>query len=524
MAPTVKRALVIWSKENKTGIEPLSSVPPNARFDNAVSPVMFSGDKKYYPAKIVMISENLRDLETRQVAEEAEILNLQGRKESEIQDRSRRNRRQMVAAGAASSRDVAKALGMQPPVPKDMEATHKAAQKAKKDAKDLSTKAQLNADGVVLDSVRRDIFGVTGPSEQSKDNDSYSEGDDRQSVSSFGIDVISYDDDDDDHDGSQTAGNDEVGRTKSEKWCCCRSCRVLQKYDSLVYHNFLKDIFQLFEANAECDDVKYLELLPIPPEAKKVELTTGSGVFISASQKDQLKVDFRNKPTGLVRETLFALYGKQAFSVLTVTGKGKKKGAYTTPDNVNKAICCFVNRNVDKEKKIKLTDLSSLINKRAPEWRSKSTPSPKLHKKMMKKKQLQQSPFQVSPLKRTPQKTPLKTPQKTPVKSPLKTPVKSPLTKNSFTVQQPFDNQHSGWNVTSKQQNGVYEGSSTTGAWGPNYYSSYQYWNQAQQWGPPHRTQQWGPPHQTTTDQSWEACSGPGPSLPQAEPSQYYNL
>ncbi|KAK3916606.1 Myb-like protein J, partial [Frankliniella fusca] len=309
-----------------------------------------------------------------------------------------------------------------------------------------------------------------GPSEQSKDNDSYSEGDDRRSVDSFGIDVISYDDDDDDHDGSQTAGNDEVGRTKSEKWCCCRSCCVLQKYECLAADppkfkqqlslpQFSEGYISTFEANAECDDV---------------ELTTGSGVFISASQKDQLKVDFRNKPTGLVRETLFALYG-------------------------------FVNRNVDKEKKIKLTDLSSLINKKAPEWRTITLP-------------LKRTP------QKTPQKTPLKTPQKTPLKTPLKTPVKSPLTKNSFTVQQPFDNQHSGWNVTSKQQNGVYEGSSTTGAWGPNYYSSYQYWNQAQQWGPPHRTQQWGPPHQTTADQSWEACSGPGPSLPQAEPSQYYNL
>jgi hypothetical protein len=46
----------LWSRENKVGIESLSNVPRNARFEGALTPVMFSGDKKYYPAKIIMIS------------------------------------------------------------------------------------------------------------------------------------------------------------------------------------------------------------------------------------------------------------------------------------------------------------------------------------------------------------------------------------------------------------------------------------------------------------------------------------
>ena len=71
----------------------------------------------------------------------------------------------------------------------------------------------------------------------------------------------------------------------------------------------------------------------------KVELVTGKGVFISLSEKEQLKVDLRNKPTSLARETLFALYGRDVFQVLTITARGQKKGSYTFPDSVLKAVC-----------------------------------------------------------------------------------------------------------------------------------------------------------------------------------------
>lgn len=50
------KVLVLWTRKQKTGIEPLSNVPENARFSGAVTPVCFSGDKKYYPGKIVMMS------------------------------------------------------------------------------------------------------------------------------------------------------------------------------------------------------------------------------------------------------------------------------------------------------------------------------------------------------------------------------------------------------------------------------------------------------------------------------------
>ena len=72
-----------------------------------------------------------------------------------------------------------------------------------------------------------------------------------------------------------------------------------------------------------------------------MELSVGKGVYIALSDKEQLKVDFRNKPTALARETLFTLYGKDAFQVLNVTVRGQKKGAYAIPDKVLKAVTCM---------------------------------------------------------------------------------------------------------------------------------------------------------------------------------------
>lgn len=78
-----------------------------------------------------------------------------------------------------------------------------------------------------------------------------------------------------------------------------------------------------------------------------MELTTGRGVFISASKKDELKVDYRNKPTTLVRETLYALFGPDAFRLNNVTGRGSKQGTCGIKEDVLRAVSSkFYLRNV----------------------------------------------------------------------------------------------------------------------------------------------------------------------------------
>lgn len=50
------KALVMWTRESKFTIEPIASVPRSSRFEGAVTSVRFSGNKKFYPARVIMIS------------------------------------------------------------------------------------------------------------------------------------------------------------------------------------------------------------------------------------------------------------------------------------------------------------------------------------------------------------------------------------------------------------------------------------------------------------------------------------
>lgn len=55
-----RKVVVYWVKDKKVGIENLSCVPEGSRFVGAATPVQFHGDKKFYPAKIKLISGEYR--------------------------------------------------------------------------------------------------------------------------------------------------------------------------------------------------------------------------------------------------------------------------------------------------------------------------------------------------------------------------------------------------------------------------------------------------------------------------------
>lgn len=56
MVKKVLQAVVHWTRDDKIGVEKLTSVPRDKRFVGSLTPIMFSGDKKFYPAKIMFIS------------------------------------------------------------------------------------------------------------------------------------------------------------------------------------------------------------------------------------------------------------------------------------------------------------------------------------------------------------------------------------------------------------------------------------------------------------------------------------
>lgn len=132
--------------------------------------------------------------------------------------------------------------------------------------------------------------------------------------------------------------------------------------------------------------------------------------MISKTVKEELKVFYKNKPSPLVRETLFALYGEQRMRSYNITARGNKPGTYGLQDKVLEAVrgklrfsenldfpllllsilllfvlfSDFVNRQVSAERKMKLSGICKLINKRAPEWRRpKSKPKRKASSKVI---------------------------------------------------------------------------------------------------------------------------------------------
>ena len=69
-----------------------------------------------------------------------------------------------------------------------------------------------------------------------------------------------------------------------------------------------------------------------------MELSKGTGVFVSIREKKQIKVDYADKPHQLAKEALFAIFGREAFSSLTVTARGKRTGSFGIKPNVIAAV------------------------------------------------------------------------------------------------------------------------------------------------------------------------------------------
>ncbi|KAK3920364.1 Annexin C1 [Frankliniella fusca] len=425
------RALVVWTKENKIGIEPISNVPANARFAGAVTPVRFSGDKKWYPGKVVMLSDCNTALEEK-CKEMAEQL-LKEKDVSKPKREGKRKRKSVTGDGKASEQDVARALGSKVPLVRHLQEAKGSTEKAKKTAEVQRRTGQDKTDRSILELPRYGYmyallsvilfdfhFSENNHSQKPKAGAKEPEEDFENNEDSTDDEP---DDANDSNDDLKDGGEAEEDETSTEKWCQCNVCQVLQKYDDSLYLNFLSDMTKLYAAkSSKCR--RFLVLQAILPRCKQSELVPGSGIYIKSSAKDEIRVDFKNKPSSLVRETLYALYGKEQFKVLQVTARGIKRGSYGIQEDVLKALVEFVNKNCEAKKALTLKSLVIIINKRAPEWRrgEQSSRSPR------KKKNRVTSPISLkvtstSPFKCTPLKSPRASLQQSPRLSPRPSPV-----------------------------------------------------------------------------------------------------
>ncbi|KAK3916378.1 Sensory neuron membrane protein 1 [Frankliniella fusca] len=367
------RAVVYWQKENKVGIEPLKHVVESGRFENAVTTAKFTGDRKYYPVKVLMISANDEELDGKVSEVERQIEDA-----AKSKDLPKRRRRAHVrSASQASDQDVARAVGGKVPVPIQLLSESQDIQKENKTAKLSKTSGQKLLDSNILCQVRRSLNPAFQNSLCKPQGGEVSGGncdvavvqteEKRQSLCDDESSVDEHSDDDEDLQVRSAGPSTSNSNTDLSGF--------LSKYSNSMFTEFLRDLLALMEAKSE-EEIKLLTLLPIKPEAKPVALTSSYDVKIPMAVKDQLKVDFYNKPNALARETLFALYGKEAFRTLRVNGRGTKKGTYGVHDDVLKAICCFVNRHINKAEtdEYKVTQFVKMINKRSSDWQ-KGTPA-----------------------------------------------------------------------------------------------------------------------------------------------------
>ncbi|KAK3922481.1 Dihydrofolate synthase/folylpolyglutamate synthase [Frankliniella fusca] len=409
-----QHAVVYWTKDQKAGIEPLNNVPENSRFEGSVTTVMFSGDRRWYPAKVIMISDDMDALSAKEEEIALSILEQKKKDDTKSLPRTRGKRKSSVVVGVASERQVASAVGAKPPVPKHLTAEHKAASQAKKNAKMHNRSGQDQLDNQVLNKVKVNLMGSFNNQNDEKDESSCGEDmHDDNELDTKDADDRELDSETSDSEmmhTSNVSGAEKEMSSSTPKWCGCTPCTTLEKYDSPTCIAILKDVIKLYEERDgdSSSKPKYLKLQLIPEGVRQVELTIGSGVHISRAVKDQIKVDFVNKPSALIRETLFALFGKQPFRTLAITARGNKPGTYGIEESVLIALNAFINRHL--EKKMKLTEVVAVINKRAAEWRSKSkTPSPKVDSKKKRTlnsgKVVSTSPFKVRKLQENPPTT-----------------------------------------------------------------------------------------------------------------------
>lgn len=215
MSARFKKAVVFWPKENKVGVESLSNVPENSRFVGACTPVKYHGDKKFYPAKIIFISDIEEEIDAAVEKKEKEIETANAAaaaKKRQAQGTARHQRgskkSKVKDPSVATERDVAFALGSKVPIPKDLEEQHKNNRKTIRAAKVHQQASLQEMDRSAMSEIRRDLFSVK----------SHTEGEDGN--------------DEDDSDVCAESDNEHETQidSASNAWCSCSTCKVMKKY------------------------------------------------------------------------------------------------------------------------------------------------------------------------------------------------------------------------------------------------------------------------------------------------------
>ncbi|XP_034236355.1 uncharacterized protein LOC117642373 [Thrips palmi] len=325
------KALLHWTETEQASVVDLSLIREEDRVVGA--PTVVKHGQKYHKAIVRLISSDSLKLEE---AEENLCLEieeaLQKKKTAELESKRRalRHRKPAAQPGAASLNLVASALGER------FKPTSQQAPKVKEltSAKRAATRAQNNAQ----DDVDREALSESTPrkrlfSDNVNPHDDYLEDNDCQ-ASDDGIDFL----EEMDIDETERSVANERSVTKPDSNCCSH-CKDLKKALNRPGSMFVKAL-AIFGNIATSPNVKYAELLPIPDDIPKCELTKDMQpkVYIRISDKSSIKVSAKGDPAKLVRLTLVCLFGRETLLNNYVTALGLRPGTLGVRENVRNAM------------------------------------------------------------------------------------------------------------------------------------------------------------------------------------------
>ncbi|KAJ1526439.1 hypothetical protein ONE63_009573 [Megalurothrips usitatus] len=435
-------ALVFWPETKQISIEDLDVIREEDRYEGAPTTIKFGN--RAFKAVVRLISDDRKRLKEKEDEVQAEI-DVMIEEEKKLLEpgpqekggrRLRDNRKVAANEGAATANQVASAVGermkpnpQQAVAAKRLAAEKKAAEAAQRTAQDAVDKAAISkgkvgdkatdkARGKVTNKASNrtcgnsaedtqrsaqvfdfqdaiDKVGVGGSEKKGgKAPDKADKAGSSGSCFATGGTQIAamrnlfQEEDEQNEEGDSDDGvlsvnslsDDEPAKLVSSTAGCCCHCLELRKAFDRSPQVFLKAVAAF--GNATVTGVQWLDLLPIPDNAPKCELSKGSKVFISIADKDGIKCSGNGDPSKMARATLMVLFGRENFEKHHVTALGTRLGTKGVQPHVRAAVKNFVNRHVKAPfRVISEVELNKLINKKkqqihrkSPSGKSKSKP------------------------------------------------------------------------------------------------------------------------------------------------------
>ncbi|KAK3929134.1 Phenylalanine--tRNA ligase alpha subunit [Frankliniella fusca] len=328
--------LVFWLDDQKTSIVNIQGVPEGEREPGKVANVVWQDGQKY-PAQIVKVSKCLKTLET---AEKAFISKYNNLTNGEVSSKRQMKSKQNSSDVLASAVQVAKALGERVKLPPQQAAEKsKLARQRRMDSANvrqvecLSDTVAFKSSNVVKRNLIRNGFDLSSE----KENTPLSQ-----------VGSPTQDEEVQPHLPSSptTSPTTSPTRTPAKKVNSpassgtCERCRFLDSHINPASMEFLLSLnkfcnvepvssnfnYSAVTQREGVDEVSHLRPLPVQSGHKKVELSVGSGLFLSKSSKAKAVYSSGGDPDKLTREILTVLYGERLKQPgISALGHGKKK-------------------------------------------------------------------------------------------------------------------------------------------------------------------------------------------------------